>query len=206
MIKFDIVTKDNLAEAIKAQNEIFTNDNGFDDGTVDFIKGVSTKPDQEFSFVEHYLVKDNHDIVGCTGLYAYHNNPKEAWLSWFGVLPAARKKGYGEQILAATKGLAQRKGFTALRLYTSGKLYSKACNLYEKLGFTGEKYTKELPLNLMGLDERVYSISLTDQPVTPWNNRRLHIFRHELFDSILLTEKKKQKMLAQVMQEKAQQN
>lgn len=55
----------------------------------------------------------------------------------------------------------------------------------------------------MGLDERVYSISLTDQPVTPWNNRRLHIFRHELFDSILLTEKKKQKMLAQVMQEKA---
>ena len=195
-----LVTKENLDLAIQTQNRIFANQNKFDDGTIDFLKGLSSKPDKEWNFIEHYLVQDRDKIVGCSGLYSYHDNPKEAWLSWFGVLPDARKKGYGEQILAATKEIAKQKGFTALRLYTSGKLYTNACRLYEKSGFTGEKYTKELPLNLMRLQEKIYSISLTDKPVTLWNNKHLHIFRHELFDSILLTEKKKQRLKDKILQ------
>jgi GNAT superfamily N-acetyltransferase len=195
-----IVTKKNLELAIQIQNRIFVNQNRYDDGTIDFLKGLSGKPDKEFNFVEHYLAKDGDTVVGCSGLYSYYDNPKEAWLSWFGVLPEARKKGYGEQILAATKELAKQKGFTTLRLYTSGKLYANACKLYEKTGFTGENYTKELPLNIMGLKERIYSVSLTDKPVTPWNNKHLHIFRHELFDSILLTDKKKQRLKNEILQ------
>ena len=193
-----IVDKKNLELAIQTQNRIFTNHGGYDDGTIDFLKGLSSKPDREWNFIEHYLAKDGDEIVGCSGLYSYYDNPKEAWLSWFGVLPDARKKGYGEQILTTTKELAKQKGFTALRLYTSGKLYANACRLYERTGFTGEKYTKELPL--MGFKERIYSVSLTDQPVKPWNNKHLHIFRHELFDSIFLTEKKKQRLKNEVLQ------
>ncbi len=197
-MKLEIVTKDNVELAIKTQNSIFAGNGKLDDGTVDFLKGISKH--DEFSLLEHYLAKDGDEIVGCSGLYSYHDNPKEAWLSWFGVLPDARKKGYGEQILTATKELAKQKGFTALRLYTSGKLYANACRLYEKSGFTGEKYTKELLFNLMGFQEKIYSASLTDQPVKPWNNKHLHILRHELFDSIFLTEKKKQRLKNEILQ------
>ncbi len=202
MITFETVTKKNLEQAITVQNQIFANQGGYDNGIVDLLKGVSNKPDKDFHFIEHYLAKDGDQIVGCSGLYAYHKNPQEAWLSWFGVLPTVRKNGYGQQILNASKELAKQKGFTALRLYTSGKLYPKACKLYEKTGFTGEKYTKEIPLNLLGLQERIYSISLTENPVKPWNNQRLHIVRHELFDSMMLTQKKKDRLLTEVLNEK----
>lgn len=203
MITFETVTKKNLEQAITVQNQIFANQGGYDNGIVDLLKGVSNnKPDKDFHFIEHYLAKDGDQIVGCSGLYSYHNNPQEAWLSWFGVLPAVRKNGYGQQILNASKELAKQKGFTTLRLYTSGKLYPKACKLYEKTGFTGEKYTKEILLNLLGVQERIYSISLTENPVKPWNNQRLHIVRQELFNSMMLTQKKKDRLLAEVLNEK----
>lgn len=201
MLESKIVTKNNFEQAVATQNAVFADAGKYDNGMIDILKGLSNKPDKEFNFIEHYLWEDKQQIVGISGLYSYHNNPQEAWLSWFGVLPDARKKGYGEQILTATKELAKQKGFTALRLYTSGKLYAKACKLYEKAGFTGEKYTKELPLNLLGFKEKIYSISLTDKPVTKWNNQHLHIFRHELFDSILLANKKKQKLKDEIMQD-----
>lgn len=200
MLEAKIVTKNNFEQAVATQNAIFATSGKYDNGMVDILKGLSNKPDKEFSFTEHYLWTDNQQIVGISGLQTYHDNPNnEAWLSWFGVVPNARKNGYGEQILNATKELAKQKGFTTLRLYTSGKLYANACKLYEKAGFTGEKYTKELPMNLLGFQERIYSISLTDKPVTKWNNRHLHILRHELFDSIFLTQKKQQKMKDEIL-------
>lgn len=200
MLEAKVVTKNNFEQAIATQNAIFADAGKYDNGMIDILKGLSNQPDKEFNFIEHYLWEDQQQIVGFSGLYTYHNNPNnEAWLSWFGVMPDARKNGYGEQILNATKEIAKQKGFTTLRLYTSGKLYANACKLYEKSGFTGEKYTKELPINLSGYKERIYSISLTNQPVTPWKNKNLHIVRHELFDSILLTEKKKQQIKNEVL-------
>lgn len=201
MLEAKVVTKNNFKQAIATQNTIFANSGNYDNGAIDILKGLSDKLDKEYNMIEHYLWEDQHQIVGISGLYAYHNNPNnEAWLSWFGVMPNARKNGYGEKILNATKELAKQKGFTTLRLYTSGKLYANACKLYEKVGFTGEKYTKELPLNVFGYKEKIYSISLTSQPVKPWNNQHLHILRHELFDSILLTNKKKQKLQEEILQ------
>lgn len=200
MLEAKIVTKNNFEQAVATQNAIFANSGKYDNGAIDILKGLSDKLDKEYNMIEHYLWEDQHQIVGISGLYVYHNNPNnEAWLSRFGVMPNARKNGYGEQILTATKELAKQKGFTTLRLYTSGKLY--ACKLYEKVGFTGEKYTKELPLNVFGYKEKIYSISLTSQPVKPWNNQHLHIIRHELFDSILLTNQKKQKMQKEILRD-----
>lgn len=80
-VKLVLVTKKNLDLAIQTQNRIFANQNKFDDGTIDFLKGLSSKPDEEWNFIEHYLAQDGDKIVGCSGLYSYHGNPKEAWLN-----------------------------------------------------------------------------------------------------------------------------
>jgi len=55
---------------------------------------------------------------------------------------------------------------------------------------------------LLGVQERIYSISLTENPVKPWNNQRLHIVRQELFNSMMLTQKKKDRLLTEVLNEK----
>ena len=103
MLEAKIVTKNNFEQAVATQNAIFANSGKYDNGAIDILKGLSDKLDKEYNMIEHYLWEDQHQIVGISGLYVYHNNPNnEAWLSRFGVMPNARKNGYGEQILTAT--------------------------------------------------------------------------------------------------------
>jgi len=65
-----------------------------------------------------------------------------------------------------------------LRLYTDETSMQDAVNLYKKMGFVGEKYTKE-PLDY---NCYIYSKSLSNEEVTLWNNRFLGLEDQSSFE------------------------
>ena len=118
--------------------------------------------------IKYYLAYMEEKIIGMTGLYIEGNN--EAWLGWFGILPQLRNQGYGKLLLEETIKIAKNNGHKVLRLYTDKKENATAIKLYEKLGFTGEKYSFEkdktfqvwLLENAKHMGRGAYEFSLTD--------------------------------------------
>ncbi len=111
--------------------------------------------------------------IGITGLYCEERLGEEntVWLGWYGVLPEYRGQGFGKQILLDSIAEAKKRNFDTFRLYTSVKNCAEACKLYDKVMDIGEDYTLEEPEML----RRVYSKSLTDKKIIPWNNRYLYL-------------------------------
>jgi len=121
----------------------------------------------------YFLVYLDGDVIGITGLY-YEERLGEkntVWLGWYGLLPAYRKLGLGKQVLLDTIEEAKKRNFDTFRLYTSANYCPDACILYGKVMDIGEDYTLEEP----EMRRRVYSKSLTDKKVVPWNNRYLFL-------------------------------
>src|SRR5258708_32846713 len=57
-------------------------------------------------FWEVFLLRANREIVGVCGLYQMSETPASlAWLGWFGIRPAVRRRGYGS---SAIHSLADR--------------------------------------------------------------------------------------------------
>ncbi|MFX1252174.1 MAG: GNAT family N-acetyltransferase [Promethearchaeota archaeon] len=85
-------------------------------------------------------------VVGTTGLYmdlneypfltnSSHEPEKARWLGWFCVDPQLRGKGIGTALLKYTINLAQKRGATFMRLYTSTHSSEKiAQTVYRNLG------------------------------------------------------------------------
>ena len=167
---FVLVNFTNYKKAIEIQNKIFPKE----DGTLNILASLDrdlfikkTGMNYEDDNVKYYIVYDNNEEIGITGLYYYDNT--SAWFAWFGVLPDKRRKSYGEKILEQTIELAKQKGFRTMRLYTDAIDNANAIKLYEKLGFVGEKYSAE---DLV-YDCYIYSKSLCDEKVDLWNNKSL---------------------------------
>lgn len=103
-----------------------------------------------FADVKDYLSTDiyvDHDdqVVGTIGLYRTWKDFQEAvWVSWFCVLPDARKQGIGQALIDHVVSQARAGGYQIIRLYTSTHPIEKQAQyLYEKNGFfeTGRKKT-----------------------------------------------------------------
>ena len=62
-LTYKAITKDNLAEAIKAQQDIFPQDNFISVYTMEVVPHIDSK--------KYYLVYDEDKLVGITGLYVY---------------------------------------------------------------------------------------------------------------------------------------
>lgn len=173
------VDKTNFEAAIAIQREIFAPED--EDGTLNFLSSIDpeiyakiygSEPIEDF--VQYFLAQVNEDFVGVSGLYTEEADPESIWLAWFGILPKFRGQGLGEELLLKTIELAQSEKYSRFknfRLYTDFDMNHNAVNLYEKLGFTGEKYTAED----LDYDCRIYSKSLIGEKVTPWNNRNLNL-------------------------------
>ena len=162
----------NYRDAIKIQNTIFPRE----DGTINilvaldtelFIKTTGILYDNDNA--RYYIGYEENKQIGITGIYHYKTD--EAWLAWVGILPKYRRLGYGKRLLEKTIELARSQNYKIMRLYTDKIDNASAIVLYEKLGFIGEKYTREkLPFYC-----RIYSMSLTDDKVTLLNNRNLNL-------------------------------
>lgn len=178
-MEFVLVDFTNYKKAIEIQNTVFPNE----DGTINILASLDrelfikkTGIDYGEDNVKYYIVYDNNEEVGITGLYNYDSI--SAWLAWFGVLPDKRRKSYGKRILEKTMELAKQKGFKTMRLYTDAIENAEAVKLYKKLGFVGEKYTAEDLL----YDCYIYSKSLNDEKVDLWNNKLLGLSEQSQLD------------------------
>ena len=178
-----LVDKSNYNEAIKIQKSIFP----LEDGTLNILHSL----DRELFMrttglyylddgIKYYLAIKDGKYVGITGLYYYDIEKDSAWIAWFGITDEYRNKGMGRELLEKTMGLALSKGFKYIRLYTDYVDNYDAIKLYEKCGFTGEKYTLEnLPY-----DCRIYSKSLIGDKVIPWNNKMLSLEHQSELDQM----------------------
>lgn len=178
-MEFVLVDFTNYKKAIEIQNTVFPNE----DGTINILASLDrelfikkTGIDYGEDNVKYYIVYDNNEEVGITGLYNYDSI--SAWLAWFGVLPDKRRKSYGKRILEKTMELAKQKGFKTMRLYTDAIENADAIKLYKKLGFVGEKYSAEELL----YDCYIYSKSLNDEKVDLWNNKLLGLSEQSQLD------------------------
>lgn len=176
-----LVDKSNYNEAIEIQKSIFP----LEDGTINILASIDRELFMKTTglyyiddHVKYYLAIKDGKYVGITGLYYYDIDRESAWIAWFGIIDEYRNKGMGRELLENTIELALSKGFKYIRLYTDYIDNHDAIKLYEKCGFTGEKYTLEnLPY-----DCRIYSKSLIGDKVIPWNNKMLSLAHQSELD------------------------
>lgn len=173
MLRYELITKDNLDLAVKVQNEIFPNENG----KKNFIDSFRDHPyRKELKF---FLVFDQQDVVGITGIYSYHEYPEDAWLGWFGVLSKYRKKGYGSKMFDSFEDYAKSNGYKNIRLYTDEEDNIDATKLYYKKGMISEEYTnKDDIIHSVG-KILIFSKSLTNTKTEKWDNKYLNLLGQE---------------------------
>ena len=165
-LKYVEVDSNNLELAVNIQNTIFP----LEDGRQNYIEGITNDPYRKE--MVNYIVYDNEISIGVVGLYSYNEYPRDAWLSWFGVLQEYRKKGYGSAMFDFFEKLALEKGYTSIRVYTDDA-FDKAILLYEKKKMIKEFYNNELESEEINKGTIVYSKSLTKEKTNKWNNRFL---------------------------------
>ena len=120
----------------------------------------------------NYIVYDNEIPIRVVGLYSYNEYPRDAWLSWFGVLQEYRQKGYGSKIFDFFENLALKKGYTSIRVYTDDE-FDKAILLYEKKKMVKEFYKNALESEEINNGTIIYSKSLIKKQTEKWNNKFL---------------------------------
>jgi putative acetyltransferase len=78
----------------------------------------------------------DHQLVGCCGIYPTEGLPPEtAELVKFYLSPAARGRGIGKQLIEKSIQSARELGYKKIYLESMPQ-FSKAVDLYNKLGFT----------------------------------------------------------------------
>lgn len=123
----------------------------------------------------YYLYYDNNQPVGMSGFYDEPNeNPREsAWLGWFGVIEKYRMNGFGRQIISCFESEALKFGYKYCRVYTEDAEDNSAIQFYSKCGYTFEKYTGRVPLDVHCDKITIGSKAISDKPLIPWNNREI---------------------------------
>ncbi|MCI8443795.1 MAG: GNAT family N-acetyltransferase [Clostridia bacterium] len=165
-LKYVEVDSNNLELAINIQNTIFP----LEDGRQNYIEGITN--DSYRKEMVNYIVYDNEIPIGVVGLYSYNEYPRDAWLSWFGVLQEYRQKGYGSKIFDFFENLALKKGYTSIRVYTDDE-FDKAILLYEKKKMVKEFYKNALESEEINNGTIIYSKSLIKKQTEKWNNKFL---------------------------------
>lgn len=171
MLISELITDNNLEEAVTLQNTIFPRENAranFEES----IAARKTSPLPTKYLYEYYLVRDEkHQPVGLWGHYVTGGVKDDLWLGWYGVHPTQLHKGYGTKIFGMFEKYGRDNGFKTLRLYTDEIDNATACCLYEKLGMTKEYYNNPDDQTSDIGPILIYSKSLTKEPVQPWNNK-----------------------------------
>ncbi|MCI8461202.1 MAG: GNAT family N-acetyltransferase [Bacilli bacterium] len=167
-LRFEEVNRDNLEIAVKVQNEIFPLENGRDN----FIEGIQNNPYRKEMI--NFITYTDEEPVGVVGLYSYNEYPNDAWLSWFGVLDKYRNRGYGSLMFNFFEDLAKKKGYTAVRVYTSAE-FEDAIKLYQNKGMISERYSNELECSEINEETIIFSKSLTNKKIDLWNNKFLEL-------------------------------
>ena len=165
-MKLEKVDQKNLKLAYDIQKEIFSYEPDYL-----FLRNAILEGREVFN---HYIAYVGDRPVGITGTYTEKCDKDSIWLSWFGVLPNERQKGYGREILLKTIEICKELPFKYFRCYTSIVKSGSAQPLYRSVFDICEKYLNrdDETFNDTLL---IYSMSLTDQTVPYWNNKYMGV-------------------------------
>lgn len=173
-IEFIEVNKNNYKKAIEIQQKLFP----YENGDIDIMESVN-KRKKTYNTLKYYLVRYKTKCIGITGYYVYDIYPEDAWLTWAGFLPEYDTLEINDLSLNFIKQLTAQKGFKSLRVY-SDEIADKEDNKdYERLGMTKEIYTNEKNKFYSVGKTLIYSLSLTKNEVTKWNNKCLFLEAHD---------------------------
>ena len=158
-MEFIAITLQNIMEATAVQVEIF----GIKDcAYLCYIQHIQNGDPA------YYLVKENDEIIGISGIYVEPFETETAWLGWYGVRKEHRKKGYGTKVLEKTIEIAKELGYKHFRLYTD-VVNPDAHRLYDRVMDYSEEYTEP---NFKVL---IYSKSLCGKPCPKLNNKFINL-------------------------------
>lgn len=93
-LKYKLLNLENLETAYNIQKEIWPDDPDYNDL---YDKATNTADDNCF-----FLVYDNDNLIGITGVDVDDRFLDTIWLDWFVIFPEFRRKGYGKKVLQDT--------------------------------------------------------------------------------------------------------
>lgn len=175
-LKYVEINKKNLNVAANIQYNLFYDCNNV--GYLDYLKEVNTKNRYKNKILPiDYLVYHEETPVGIIGLYEKKEYPDDVWITWFGVVPQYRNHGIGTQMLLKIIEVAKHYGKKNLRLNTYETWNYKAQNIYKRTMQLSEEYdnNKEEHFLIKYGKPKIFSISLVDVDVLPWNNKFLNL-------------------------------
>lgn len=178
------VDADNLQIALDIQHRIWPTESVDDD----YLEKVQYPED---TGNVSWLVYRGDTLVGLTGVFAFdpeepgYDQEESIWMDWFAILPEFRRQHLGQQVLIDTinycRGLGKYKYF---RLDTTDLPGRPAVSMYDRIMPLREDYTAEdTPDNKQHY--LIYSCSLDDSPIKPWNNRYREIGENSEGDIII---------------------
>ena len=166
-LTYELINNENIYLATAIQHTIFPEECAY----IHYKYAIDTNYENN----KYYMIKYNQIPVGVIGLYINNQTDTESiWLGWFGILPEFRSKGIGKKSLLDIIEEAKKYSKKYFRLYTNDDGTSTARPLYQKVMQISEKYRNEEDDNYNG-NCLVYSYSLCDEKVKPWNNRFLNL-------------------------------
>lgn len=128
-----------------------------------------------------WLVYHGGELVGLTGVFTFdpdepgYDQGESIWMDWFAILPEFRRHHFGHQVLLDTIDYGrQLKKYKYFRLNTTALPGRPAVAFYDQVMPLREDYTiEDTPSKKQNY--LIYSCSLDDSPVKPWDNRFLNI-------------------------------
>lgn len=119
-----------------------------------------------------FIVYDNNELIGITGVDVYSKYQDTIWLDWFGVIESKRRKGYGKKILLDTINYCKElKKYTHFRVDTTYYENRALSFLYDQIMHLKEDYTIEDTDDYKS-QTIIYSYAFNGK-AEAWNNKYL---------------------------------
>lgn len=158
------ITYDNLDLAVATHNGIFP----YATARNNYLDAIEGRMDGEYS-----LLYNDDTLVGVSGIYFVKDDPEAAWLGWFGILPAFRRRYLGREALNMFERDAKARGFRYTRLYTDANNNEIAIRFYESNGYIPEAHNNKSDLAAAGEPLLIFSKSLDGSIIPQWHSRPL---------------------------------
>ncbi len=173
-LTYQKVDTNNLRLALGIQHRIWPGE-GVDEDYLE--KPLHPEDNSNASWLVYYQGR----LVGLTGVFTFdpdeagYDNGESVWMDWFAILPEFRRRHFGRQVLQDTinycRQLGTHKFFRIDTTYFPGR---PAVSLYDQVIPLREECTAEdTPAKKQNY--LIYSCSLGDYPIKPWDNRLLDI-------------------------------
>ena len=113
--------------------------------------------------------------IGVIGIYQYPEDKDSAWIGWFGIRKAYRRRHLGTTALKMFEDMAADRNYLFARLYTDAENNDAAIAFYMANGYTCEPYENAQDPACIKYKTLIFSKALTSRTLVPWNSRCIHL-------------------------------